>query len=668
MRENLQWYRDNDIPLFPVKKGGKEPATGGDWRSVTYTEKDIDDFVDRGYNLGARIPSGMMVLDIDVRNGKDGALSLARLNSMLGQTLEREYPTVQTASGGFHIFMTVPETAKLRGKLDKSRWKDIDIKKHGGYVLTAGCDIHGANYKWFTEMEKPHEIPDKLLKISRKKVVDENSTDHEPGEFDEQDIEKILSFMNVREFNGQREDWLNLAMSIHYATNGDVGAREAFIDWSAGDEDYNFEEVKESHRNQWNLFTLDGGITTATLMDYAKKMSGSKYEDLQMELFGSTRASLDIFDDVVDRYTDFDDKGNEVVKLPFGLMSFGDLLDGDFTLDYLIDGVMTEKQSMVISGVSKSCKTTIALDMAISLATGTPFLGRYNVPEKKNVMFLSAETAPGTIQEKTNSMVNQRLMGCHGCRSGGVCYGDEPCLAYDLDINELRKRTYYGDKIPRIVRPGPMDKSPGDVERLRDACLILGTDVVFLDPAYLALPSQDSSNLNAQGEVFSYLLENLADFGVTIVLLHHNKKTKAGPQEPELHDMTGAGYAEFCRQWMLLGRFEPYMSDGIHNLHFIVGGSAGHSLREKLVINEGVPDKTADLFGGPGSWRKWEVQTLGEEFSSIDKAEEDKPVNKITYEEFDEHSNTEFEDGDGDGDIPTSFISKEACFEQPATL
>jgi hypothetical protein len=77
--------------------------------------------------------------------------------------------------------------------------------------------------------------------------------------------------------------------------------------------------------------------------------------------------------------------------------------------------------------------------------------------------------------------------------------------------------------------------------------------------------------------------------------------------------MSWAGFAEFARQWLLIGRREDYVpGTGEHRLWLSVGGSAGHSGLWAVDVDEGV------------SPRHWNV-----ELSTPDEARREKKAGSI---------------------------------------
>lgn len=92
---------------------------------------------------------------------------------------------------------------------------------------------------------------------------------------------------------------------------------------------------------------------------------------------------------------------------------------------------------------------------------------------------------------------------------------------------------------------------------------------------------------------------------VTLVLLHHTRKTVSEPYAPpELQHIAWSGTQEFMRQWLLLSRREKYQpGSGEHQLWLSAGGSAGHNGMWALDVNEGKYDGETP--------RCWDVEVRG---------------------------------------------------------
>jgi replicative DNA helicase len=270
---------------------------------------------------------------------------------------------------------------------------------------------------------------------------------------------------------------------------------------------------------------------------------------------------------------------------PFKVYSSKEFFEGDFRIRYLIDDCFVAGQPMLVGGMSKTLKTSICVDAATSLASGAKFLTRFPVSAESKVLIMSGESGLGTLQET----------GFRICKSKGV----DP-----FGLDNLK----WSSDIPRC-------DSEGDLDRLRDAISNNNAEVLFIDPAYLALGGDDHGNVFKQGQLLRKINSICIELGCTLVLVHHNRKgIKPGPP-PKLEDMAMAGFAEFARQWWLLNRITEYRDRQPHELWLRVGGSAGHSGLFELTVSEGSKDDE----GG----RKWELQIVDHQAEKQRMAESD---------------------------------------------
>jgi hypothetical protein len=92
-------------------------------------------------NIGVSTGDGLLVIDVDVKQGKKGEQSLATLVAM---DLDTDTLTVKTPSGGRHLYYATsgPEFGSRVNKMGDG----IDTRAHHGYVVGPGSVIDGRAY------------------------------------------------------------------------------------------------------------------------------------------------------------------------------------------------------------------------------------------------------------------------------------------------------------------------------------------------------------------------------------------------------------------------------------------------------------------------------------------------------------------------------------------
>lgn len=76
----------------------------------------------------------------------DGADVLAALAERHGAEVPLETYSVQTASGGEHLYFTAPAGARIRNSAVRLGWL-VDVRANGGYVVAAGSVVRGRRYR-----------------------------------------------------------------------------------------------------------------------------------------------------------------------------------------------------------------------------------------------------------------------------------------------------------------------------------------------------------------------------------------------------------------------------------------------------------------------------------------------------------------------------------------
>ncbi len=134
--------------VFPLRPMGRTPLNTG-WQIAATTdpakirEAWTDPIMDapQPFNIGVATGQGVVVLDIDVKNGKDGERSL-RLLEMLNDSLPATM-TVRTPSGGRHLYFRVTRPV---GNSVQRIAEGIDLRGEGGLVVGPGSVVMEGTY------------------------------------------------------------------------------------------------------------------------------------------------------------------------------------------------------------------------------------------------------------------------------------------------------------------------------------------------------------------------------------------------------------------------------------------------------------------------------------------------------------------------------------------
>ncbi len=270
-------------------------------------------------------------------------------------------------------------------------------------------------------------------------------------------------------------------------------------------------------------------------------------------------------------------------RTEYPLHGMEDLLTGPYAREeYLIDKTLVAGQPCIVAGPEKSMKTSIMLDLAVSLASGDSFLNELEVLRPANVLLMSGESGLATLKKNLRTIYRCR------CGRGGR----------DRGLASLPKRFTLSDAVPQIA-------DHGHLKRMQKLMQQEATEVLIVDPASMAMPGKDASNLIIMQGMLHGMADVCRELGVTFILVHHTHARQDQYKPPTLQDIAFAGFKEFARQWILVCRSEPYEppeadQHRVHALWLNCGGSAGHSSLWGLKVDEGTSRRP-----------RWEVTLTG---------------------------------------------------------
>jgi hypothetical protein len=128
-----------------------------------------------------------------------------------------------------------------------------------------------------------------------------------------------------------------------------------------------------------------------------------------------------------DHLTDLRNKLRPVASADF-------LPTDDTAHSWLIEGIAVAGEPLLIGGPKKSLKTSLALDLAISLATGSTFLGRFTVPTPRSVVLFSGESGRHTLVALATSNARNSGRRYAGRLSPAATPENLPCAAGNLAL------------------------------------------------------------------------------------------------------------------------------------------------------------------------------------------------------------------------------------------
>lgn len=183
---------------------------------------------------------------------------------------------------------------------------------------------------------------------------------------------------------------------------------------------------------------------------------------------------------------------------------------------WLVENFWTRESHGIIAGEPKSFKSTILLDFVVSIASGEPFLGEFEVKESGPVVVVQNENSDWIMQDRLNKITTQK--GISG-RSKRVKGGMQIVAPLELPI-------FY------INQQGFLFSDPTHQDQLEEFIARARPIAVIFDPLYLMFDG-DVNSAKDLGPALSWLLYLKQEYSTSIMLVHHwgkNKSAKRGGQ------------------------------------------------------------------------------------------------------------------------------------------
>ncbi|MFQ5493791.1 MAG: AAA family ATPase [Phycisphaerae bacterium] len=197
---------------------------------------------------------------------------------------------------------------------------------------------------------------------------------------------------------------------------------------------------------------------------------------------------------------------------------------------WLVEDLWSAQAVGLIGGAPKSAKTWMALDLALSVASHTPCLGRYRVLQPGPVLVYLAEDPADMVRRRVQAMAGQRHLPLAG-----------------LELHVIT--------VPRLRLDDAQDRA-----RLFETVRRIRPRLLLLDPL-VRMHRMNENDAVEMAELLGGLRELQKRFQAAVAVVHHTRKSGAAPGQAG-QALRGSGdiwawadsslYLRRCREHLVL--------------------------------------------------------------------------------------------------------------------
>lgn len=480
IKEALE-YLEMGFNLIPMKPNKFPAIKWGEYQENRQDENFIREWFTSGnYNIAIITGeiSGVVVLDIDPKHGADVNYYLSKYPSGL---------VASTPSGGCHIYFKHPNY-KVQNRV--GIFPGVDLRADGGYVNAPPSKYQVGNYTWLKQGE-PSDFPAEL-------AVENTNVERERinGE------DWVSTLLQNGAKSGERNKSLSSLCGYFAEKNVPVDITLQIIqNWNSRNEErLSFREIEDSVKSTYKtILRKNGNKLQTTKPSSVDAPKGSNFALLPLE-------------DFMIQY-------------------------GDQPIEWIIKDWLPNNTVAFVVSPPGSFKTWTLIDLAVSVASGKPFLGMYKIqPEQIGPVFL-------VQQEDFSGQTAQRITLVRRSK-----YKSE---ALPITNEDEEIEFSVPERIPLYIHPDRKLRFEDSkaMEELEEAIKALKPKLIILDPLY---------SLGGTEDYMAKLVDDLFifkrfrdEYGVSFVVAHHTNK--GGGQ-----DRTRAWGSQFLNAFLETGwQIEP---------------------------------------------------------------------------------------------------------------
>lgn len=492
---------EEGFPVFPCKDGYKvgsdgkpdrAPYTKHGFKDATTDKEQIRKWWDRLPNAVPAIAtgqrSGVVVIDVDRKNGKDGVVALQQLGF---EALNQCAFTVQTPSNGVHIYF---EYEAGMGCQHAHLPDGVEMKGEGGFVYAPGAknalgEYSAPNCLSVERLLGFQSMPGVLTPKPKAKKADAAVT-HESCSRSLEDITDPLFHIPA---DLPYPDWNTILMALHHVSSGTKEGLEIAQEWSSQDPRWDAREV----RDKWRSYGKQTGekVGRGTILHYAQE-------------HGWNRITARDFMPIDDQFEE-----DEPLQSHLTFLTPEECAQQK-PRGYVVKGMVAPGDVGCIVGAPGAGKSVFGPSLAFHVAQGANFFG-HRVKQGK-VFYVAAEDPHGM---------------CGRVEALSKELGDTKDFLLNREVSDL------------LASDGRRGLSK-DFVALEQEVIAQKPVLIVIDTLAMAFPGLEENSAEAMGRVVE-LARRLAKSGAAVLLIHHD--TKEGGGLPRGHSLlNGALDVSIC--------------------------------------------------------------------------------------------------------------------------
>lgn len=456
VKEALEQYKKWDWNIIPLAKNSKEPIKGlklERWFNEKYPSDNISSDLNIGVITGKT--SNIAVIDIDDESKVQGYIT--------------KFPTevIQKTPHGIHLFYhwnpKLPAVKKIDGG---------DFFNGNHYVVIAPSKVDNLQYEWLSQGSFG-TLPDSVFEKETAKIQIQS------GKYSRQEIYELINYAleNSKPLEGSGNDTILYGSMV---LAGDGWTKPALLSL--------MRNLNQARDNPESDKIVESMVDRA--IEYAK--NNKKPEPVKQTTNKPTEFKVLPYSAMIDKYA-------------------------DYSADWLVEGWLPKASVIMCSALPEMYKTWLSIDLAISVASGLPFLDVFPVDHTGNVLIVQQEDFGPEFISRFKTVERGKLARAN----------IEVKITENEGTFDYENPYYIGDKIFFHEDAELSFQNDESLTKLGERIVETNATLCVIDPFYSLADSKDWF-ASAAETIRATIKKIRNETDCTFVFIHHNKKTGAG--------------------------------------------------------------------------------------------------------------------------------------------